>query len=191
MNVSRVDHPTTYARQILVNLRACAMIVPALAIGAAVMGCASPGSSGGAATGPGRSAAVRFADCMRAHGVSDFPDPLPSGGFPRGSARSQSPASRVAQKTCVHLLRASNGSRQAPTSTELAAALRYARCMRAHGVPSFPDPVTSLPAGSDDVIVQGPILFPLGSAINTQAPTFERADGSCGGQPPAGHPQGG
>jgi hypothetical protein len=63
--------------------------------------------------------------------------------------------------------------------------------MRAHGVPTFPDPATSLASGTANVIVDGPILFPLGSSIDPQAPAFQQADAACGGQPRGGHPQGG
>jgi hypothetical protein len=63
--------------------------------------------------------------------------------------------------------------------------------MRAHGVPTFPDPVTSLANRTINVIEQGGILFPLGSSIDPQAPAFQQADAICGGQPRGGHPQGG
>jgi hypothetical protein len=127
---------------------------------------------------------------MRAHGVPDFPDPLRTGGFPRNPAGMQSPASRAAQKACIHLLKAGSGVRQAPTGAELAAAVRYSRCMRAHGVPTFPDPVTSLTSHNVNVIVQGPILFPLDPGIDPSAPAFQRANAACG-QAPRGQPHGG
>jgi hypothetical protein len=62
--------------------------------------------------------------------------------------------------------------------------------MRAHGVTDFPDPATSLVQRNTNVIVQGGILFPLGSSINPQAPTFQRADAACG-RTPRGQPKGG
>jgi hypothetical protein len=133
---------------------------------------------------------VKFADCMRAHGVPDFPDPLPGGGFPRSPGGSRSPASRTAVRGCVHFLKAGGGAQQAPTRAELTAALTYSRCMRAHGVSNFPDPVTRLASPRTNVIVDGPILFPLGPSIDPQAPAFQHADAVCG-QPRGGHPQGG
>jgi hypothetical protein len=128
---------------------------------------------------------------MRAHRVSNFPDPLPTGGFPRGATGAQSPSSKAALRACIHLLKAGNGSRQQASSAELAAAVRYSRCMRAHGVPNFPDPVTSLASHNVNVIVDGPIKFPLSAGIDPGAPAFQRADVVCGGQPRGGHPQGG
>jgi hypothetical protein len=128
---------------------------------------------------------------MRANGVPDFPDPLPRGGFPRGSAGTQSsPASQAAQKVCAHLLGGGVGSHGGPTSAQLAAAVGYARCMRAHGVPDFPDPATSQVPRGADVLVTGSIKFALPSTIDPQAPAFQQADAACG-QAPGGRPQGG
>jgi hypothetical protein len=166
-------------------------IALAVVSSAAVAGCGS-GDISFDATTRNTGAAVKFADCMRTHGVSDFPDPLPSGGFPRRG--SQSPASKAAQKSCIHLLKASIGSRRTPSTAELAAALKYARCMRAHGVPNLPDPVTSPPAPSTNVIIVGAIFFAVGSTIDPGAPAFRHADRLCaglGGPAPRGHPQGG
>ncbi len=162
-------------------------ILAAIACIATLAGC----GSGGAAKGAGSSADVRFADCMRTHGVSNFPDPLRTGGFPRGSNGSQSPVSQAALKTCLPILKAGGRSPHAPSGAQLAAALRYARCMRAHGVPGFPDPVTSLSNHNVNVIVDGAILFPLGSSIDPQAPAFQQADATCGVTQRGGQPQGG
>jgi hypothetical protein len=42
--------------------------------------------------------------------------------------------------------------------------------VRVHGVPAFPDPATSLPSRSVNVIVEGPIIFLLDPTIDPQAP---------------------
>lgn len=47
-------------------------------------------------------------------------------------------------------------------------ALEYSRCMRANGVPSFPDPSTS-----------GGFLFAPGSGIDPSSPTFKKAQAAC------------
>ena len=47
--------------------------------------------------------------------------------------------------------------------------LRYARCMRSHGVPNLPDP------GSD-----GRIPDPESVGINQGSPKFEAANQACG-----------
>jgi hypothetical protein len=131
---------------------------------------------GGSATRPAASTqtagAVAFSDCMRAHGVPSLPDPTSAGSIPKeslqqlgvGSARFQ-----AAQDACGSLL--PNGGRplNQPEQRQIAAqALRFSRCVRAHGVPSFPDP------GSD-----GRIPDPATVGINQGSPAFEAANDVC------------
>ncbi|HEY2201367.1 MAG TPA: hypothetical protein VGH56_05735 [Solirubrobacteraceae bacterium] len=91
--------------------------------------------------------ALAFARCMRAHGVRTWPDPNSSGVFPKlspqqlGVSRSRL---QTAQTACSHLL--PNGALPPgvqPTPAELRKmerdALSFARCMRSHRVPTWPD----------------------------------------------------
>jgi hypothetical protein len=58
------------------------------------------------------------------------------------------------------------------SASQQAAALAFARCMRSHGVPNFPDPTfTATPSG-------GPSQQVL---PNPQAPAFKAAAAACGG----------
>jgi hypothetical protein len=86
---------------------------------------------------------LSYAECMRVHGVPSFPDPLRSS---RGvsfnpQADSKSAQFSSANNTCKHLLPDNGGM---PTAAQVAAEttklLEWARCMRAHGLPTFPDP---------------------------------------------------
>ena len=53
---------------------------------------------------------VRFSQCMRTHGVADFPDPNSHGGFSGTSSMNpQSPAFQNAQATCSRLTGLSGG----------------------------------------------------------------------------------
>jgi hypothetical protein len=128
---------------------------------------AATASAAATSSSPHAAAAVQFAACMRSHGVPNFRDPtLNENSAPApaaGTVDKKSPAFRAAQHAC-------NGF-----ATELAAAkpresaaqqLRYAECMRAHGVTHFPDP---LPGGG----------FRVPSSINPQSPTFKSADRAC------------
>jgi hypothetical protein len=81
-------------------------------------------------------AGVRYAACMRQHGVPDFPDPDTSGTI-NASIPRNSPKFKAAERTCQHLLPGPSPQEQA---TYLQDALAYAKCMRGHGAPSFPDP---------------------------------------------------
>jgi hypothetical protein len=176
--------PRSYAR-----FAALPTLAVALACTIALAACGSSASSSGTSTGPGNGTSLAFAQCTRAHGVPNFPDPLPSGGFARGIDR-QSPAFQTAQKGCIHILKA-GAAQQRPTAAQRAAAVTYARCMRAHGVPNFPDPVTSSPAPNTNAIVQGGLIFPLGSTIDPNSPAFKHADATCGHGSPSGPPKGG
>jgi hypothetical protein len=87
---------------------------------------------------------VRFADCMRSHGVPDFPDPTRSPRQFKNAFETKSPAFHSAETLCQHLL--PRGGRQsgsgAPSHAQLVAALAFARCVRSHGFPNFPDPTS-------------------------------------------------
>jgi hypothetical protein len=91
-----------------------------------------------------REKAVKFAECMRENGYPDFPDPKASGAFPSFGIS-------VTPAVWTHALRACKelqppGSFSAHMSTkELSAALKFAQCIRAHGVKDFPDPVQDQP----------------------------------------------
>jgi hypothetical protein len=166
-------------------------LAAAVACAVALAACGSGGSSGATTSGSDSGAGITFARCMRARGVPNFPDPSPGGGFQRGSGvDAQSPAFQTARAGCIHILKA-GGSRPAPTAAERAALLTFARCMRAHRVPSFPDPVTFLASRSTNVLVEGGMMFPIGSTVNPQSPAFERAAAACGQGRPVGQPKGG
>ena len=110
-------------------------------------------------------AALKFAECMRSHGVPNFRDPTPDGeGSTIGKVNKRSPEFRTAQETCRGLQAAIAAAKPA---TSAADQLRYAECMRRHGVTNFPDP---LPGGG----------FSFPSTINLQSPTFQAADNACG-----------
>jgi len=80
---------------------------------------------------------------MRSHGVSNFPDPTlgPGGGvtFQGSSFNQNSPTYQAAAKACQSLM--PGGVQRATVSAQqLAAEVKWAQCIRSHGVPAFPDP---------------------------------------------------
>lgn len=95
------------------------------------------------ATTTARDSGVKFAECMRANGVSDFPDPDASGDFVYGV--SVSPAEwQDALSACKDLQ--PPGTLSAERNPEQqSAALRFAQCVRDNGVRDFPDPVNGEP----------------------------------------------
>ena len=90
-----------------------------------------------------------YTDCMRQHGIADFPDPTPGPGGQGGgfsvSARSGSdldpndPRYQAANRVCQARL-PFGGSPPPPTAKQLAEEVKFAACIRQHGFPGFPDP---------------------------------------------------
>ena len=120
----------------------------------AACGSSSPSSSssGGHPTQAqlqqGQQDAVRFVQCLRSHGVTNVPDPTSTSGRAFKDAVSgdaQSPAFRSAYTACQHLLPNGGPPSQiaAQSQARIAALLAFARCLRSHGFPSFPDPTSS------------------------------------------------
>jgi hypothetical protein len=114
-------------------------------------GTASTGTAGSTGTtGSGankklsaRDKAVKFAECIRAHGVSDFPDPNAKNEFEYGV--SVTPAVwKQATSACKDLQPPGTLSAKR-TPKQQAASLRFAQCVRDNGVKDFPDPVNGEP----------------------------------------------
>jgi hypothetical protein len=85
---------------------------------------------------------------MRSHGVPKFPDASSSNetpsGLPKVSPQELGVSSsqfQAAERACADLL--PNGGQQTPAASQpiLSKLLRFARCMRSHGVPTWPDPI--------------------------------------------------
>ncbi|MGH3191254.1 MAG: hypothetical protein ACRDPY_48615 [Streptosporangiaceae bacterium] len=143
--------------------------------------CSSPPTGGGGTAATAESAAYRaniaFAQCMRTHGVPDFPDPGPGTNFtvhgePVGAA-ANTPSGK-AYLTCQHLLpNGSSSSSSSVTTQELAEGVTLAQCLRSHGEPSFPDPT----------VVNGHLNFAFTGVNSSQ---FQTAVSACRSVVPAG-----
>jgi hypothetical protein len=90
-----------------------------------------------------RDKAVKFAECIRAHGVSDFPDPNAKNQFAYGV--SVSPAVWKQATTACKDLQPPGTLSSKRTPKQQSASLRFAQCVRDHGVKDFPDPVNGEP----------------------------------------------
>ena len=118
--------------------------------GNANSGNASTGSSGGNNT-TNRGKAAKFAECMRDHGVSEFPDPDASGGLTidgvlNGSSLDPStPAWKEAIAACKDLQPPGFTGDHDVSAEEQDARLGFAQCIRDHGVEDFPDPTRNGP----------------------------------------------
>jgi hypothetical protein len=103
----------------------------------------STGSTGGSTKLTARDEAVKFAECIRAHGVSDFPDPDAKNQFAYGV--SVSPAVWKQATTACKDLQPPGTLSSKRTPKQQSASLRFAQCVRDHGVKDFPDPVNGEP----------------------------------------------
>jgi len=114
-------------------------------------GCShAPAGTGGNNTAATHEQAVKFAECMRNNGVSQFPDPSASGGFTidgvvnGSSVDPNSAAWQNAINACKDLEPAGfMGTKR--SAQEQQNALKFAQCIRDNGVKDFPDPTPDGP----------------------------------------------
>jgi hypothetical protein len=117
-------------------------------IGAGCSNGSAENGNTGARTGGNRKAtdrdkAVKFAECVRENGVSDFPDPNAKNDFEYGV--SVSPAVwKKAIDACKELQPPGTLSSKRSTKQQ-SASLKFAQCIRENGVKDFPDPVNGEP----------------------------------------------
>jgi hypothetical protein len=145
------------------RLRSTGLIAPPLLMVVLATACAG-GSNGPSVAGPGSSstaspspsrdpgeALLAFSRCMRDNGISDFPDPEPGFGIALESGGGiaivgepdldqDTPQFKAAEKACKSLLPPPQLPCDEQQQQELAQMLEFAKCMREHGFPSFPDP---------------------------------------------------
>jgi hypothetical protein len=172
---------------------AAALLGLAVAAAACSSGPSTPGVAGsgtGATTTTAASAAnqgmptltpaqradqLAYSECMRAHGVSDFPDPDSQGRILIQGAASgidpKSPTYQNAQKACQSKQPKPTPAQQAQA---MAYALRVARCMRAHGIKDYPDPSSGSGGRISINLNNSP-----GSDLNPNNPLFQRAQAKC------------
>lgn len=134
-------------------------------------GSSSTSSQSAGASSSQKPSALEYAKCMRSHGVKDFPDPNDKGDFelnagPGSDLDKNNPTFKAADGACNSLL-PSQGKQPAGLKD---ANLKYAKCMRSHGVKDFPDPA---PDGSLQ-----PKSTP-GGDLDPNNPTFKAADAAC------------
>ena len=144
---------------------------------------APPASSSGSSSGSEGGQVEKFVSCMRHHGVPNFPDLVMS---PNGGAvpvrpvpiDKNSPTVQAARADCQSVLPAGPAPPPPVTAKDQADYLKAAACMRAHGVPDFPDPKFS---GTN-------VTFPMPPGMNASignSPTFLRPgiSASCSSRP--------
>jgi hypothetical protein len=165
--------------------RTAAVIIATAGLALLVTACsASPSSTGsGGASNAGGSANARlvaFSRCVRSHGVPNFPDPQAGASnakFPSAQQlRVSSSQLSTAENACQRLLPVGIDDQFPPAEVPLLlrGMLPFARCMRSHGVPNFPDPAADS---------EGRPMFPLsthGISLNySHSQRFNTVMGKC------------
>ncbi len=147
-----------------------------------------PGSPRGRGGGTGISstqmvmggATVAYSQCMRQHGVPSFPDPNSQGSVSvTNNAGVSATVFQSASQSCSKYMK--KGARPTPAqiAQSQAQALAFSRCMRAHGLPTFPDP-TFHANGSMSLGMQA------GGSLDPNSPIFQHAQSVCQSLQPHG-----
>jgi hypothetical protein len=160
---------------------------------AALAGCGSAATA--AASTPTYAQVLALAQCMRSHGVPDFPDPNSSGNYTMTSSGSiegvggspvniGSSQAQAAYGDCRHVLpgapslsQLEQGLQQAQQrqAQQLPQLLKWEQCVRSHGEPDF-----SLPLGGQTTAPS------QNSGVNPNSPQFQAALSACQQLLPAG-----
>jgi hypothetical protein len=190
--------PQTSAARAALRLGPVVILLAGLALSA--VACAGRNSGAGVASLPKGSAStstsagqaqttdtLKYAQCMRSHGITKFPDPGADGNITIQPGLGLDPNSdqfKAAAEACKSLAPPAGsppGAKKADPQ-EQQRYLAFARCMREHGIASYPDPRTK-----DD----GSMELLLPRDIDSNTPQFKAAQQACksvlpaGGQPPA------
>jgi hypothetical protein len=143
--------------------------------------CGGGGSHPASGTRPGPGSVQQmdvFARCMRSHGEPGFyfanPNSVSSAtsvltfrGFVVPGMNPQTPQFATAMAACKHLL--PGGPPPPMTQAQKDRLLKFAACIRAHGYPSYPDPVFQ----------NGGVFEQQQSGIDQNSPRFQAAVKAC------------
>jgi hypothetical protein len=171
------------ARVVVVIVATVGLALLAAACSASQSSSGSDGSpNAGASADAGGSAnissAVSYTNCMRSHGVPGYPDPSSTGQLPVIHNPQKVGVSygvlTAAVTACQHLW-PYQGLTQVQEQQELAVAVKFAGCMRSHGVPNWPDPTTDATSGRVEFVIGlSSGIDPYSSQIDAKAQVCER-----------------
>lgn len=152
------------------RLRRAGLLAAALA-GLAVLAAACGGGSPAAAGDTAYQKMLAYSQCMRSHGEPGFPDPQSNGDLLIDGKKDHLNGALMgsASKACQHLMPKSAPLTAAQQRQLASQALRFAACMRSHGLPDFPDPTVN----SQGVSIRGP------AGVGPDSPVFQSAQQAC------------
>ena len=166
-----------------------AAVTAAVAAALLAAACGSSPSSTGTAGAPNAEGAtstaaqaVAYTQCMRSHGVPEYPDPDSSGQLQKIGSGQQVGVSDAQFNTATNACQSLwpyQGLTAAQQQQELADMVKFAQCMRSHGVPTLPDPVAT----------DGQVKFVISvskTGINPESPQIQAKLQQCLHVLPAG-----
>jgi len=152
----------------------CAAQAAAIGIALVAAACGGGGNTPVAAGDTAYQTAAAYARCMRAHGAPNWPDPDSDGHFVKTLAnRADFSAPASAYRACRHLLPHGGLITAAEQQKIIPLMLKFTACMRAHGIPDFPDPVVNA-TGVTSRITPG-----SKGDLDPSSPRFHAAQQAC------------
>lgn len=144
-------------------------------------GSGSPGANGSPRASSGNSAtgSLAYSQCMRAHGVINFPDPNSNGGISisgNSGINVSSSGYQAASKACQSKLGGQQS--QAQQDENYNADLKYAHCMQSHGE-DIPDPHAPGTGGANTQSNSGSSGASSGNGVNPSSPQYIAANKAC------------
>jgi hypothetical protein len=129
---------------------------------------AAPRTSGSQSGGGGLT--IAYSKCMRAHGITKFPNPNSQGIISNlakyGINPKESPKFKAAATAC-HKLASGSSAKTRKAAPAPAAAMKFVACMRSHGLPKFPIPSS-----------QGTVIL-TGTGYDPSSAVFRNAQAIC------------
>ena len=177
-----------------------AMVLTALlatTIAVAACGGSTPKTQASVSTAARKDVGLKLAECMRTHGVPDFPDPSIGGGFgiqasagggnasitvDGHSINVSGPAFQKAMQQCRSEMPQGPPISGAQLTKLKEGALKMAECMRSHGVANFPDPEVRAGPGGHGIemsIGGGPSSSGSSQSLNPRSPAYQNAQKLC------------
>ena len=129
----------------------------------------APTAGSSSSAGSSKPSPLGYALCMRSHGIANFPEPDAGGSVSIQQGQQlpdvNSPEFKAAAQACKSLNPAGAAPAPGQQAQQLAAEVKYAQCMRSHGIANFPDPTS---AGGLDF-----------SSVDINSPQVIAADKAC------------
>jgi len=174
------SRPSVLRRARVPGARRPAVLAAALAGIALLAAACSGGAKPASAALTNYQKALAYSQCMRAHGEPGFPDPQPNGDLLINGPKDHLNGALMnsAGKACQHLMPKSPPLTAAQQQQLVARTLKFVACMRAHGLPAFPDPKVSA----------GGIEMQLPRNIMPNSAVFKNAQQACKNLIPFGRP---